>query len=81
MSGIPQTFWSSPVRYLRWAMHEKPAIFWAIAVGSSGPPLLYTLPSIRRRLGDEDPPPVPHSYPGECNFFLLVCSLWVCSLG
>lgn len=64
-SNIPQTFWSSPIRYLRWCMHEKPAIFWSIVVGSSGPPLLYALPSIRRRFGDEDPPPVPHTYPGE----------------
>ncbi|ETN40424.1 uncharacterized protein HMPREF1541_04701 [Cyphellophora europaea CBS 101466] len=63
MSGIPQTFWSSPVRYLRWAMHEKPAIFFSIVVGSMGPPLLYTLPSIRARFGDFDPPAVPHSYP------------------
>ena len=67
MSGIPQTFWSSPVRYLRWAMHEKPAIFWSVVVGGMGPPLLYTLPSIRRRFGDVDPPPVPHSYPGKLS--------------
>lgn len=65
MSGIPQAFWNQPVRYLRWAAHEKPAIFWSIVVGSMGPPLLYVLPSIRRRFGDEDPPAVPHTYPGE----------------
>jgi hypothetical protein len=65
MSGIPQTFWSAPIKYLRWAMHEKTAIFWSVVVGSSGPPLLYTLPSIRKRFGDEDPAPVPHTYPGK----------------
>jgi hypothetical protein len=69
MSGIPANFWSSPIRYLRWASYEKPALFWSVVIGSMGPPLVYVLPIVRRRFGDEDPPFVPHSYPGE---FILV---------
>ncbi|KPI41592.1 NADH-ubiquinone oxido 9.5 kDa subunit [Cyphellophora attinorum] len=67
MSGIPQTFFSSPLRYIRWAFHEKPAIAWSMVLGGMGPPLLYALPKVRRRFGDEDPPEVPHSYPAPIS--------------
>ncbi|KAL1998682.1 hypothetical protein VTN02DRAFT_5753 [Thermoascus thermophilus] len=56
-------FWQTPLRYLRWASHEKPAIFYSIVIGSMGPVALVTLPPIRRFLGDVDPEPIPMTYP------------------
>ncbi|OJJ83050.1 NADH:ubiquinone oxidoreductase subunit NDUFA3 [Aspergillus glaucus CBS 516.65] len=56
-------FWSSPLRYLRWASHEKPAIFYAMVLGCSGPVSLVALPPIRRFFGDVDPQPIPLTYP------------------
>lgn len=58
-------FWSTPIRYLRWASHEKPAIFWSLIIGSMGPVALVGLPPIRRALGDVDPEPIPMSYPSK----------------
>ncbi|KAH8701758.1 putative NADH-ubiquinone oxidoreductase 9.5 kDa subunit [Talaromyces proteolyticus] len=60
--SVPQ-FWSQPLRYLRWASHEKPAIFYSIILGSMGPVALVTLPPIRRYFGDVDPEQIPFSYP------------------
>ncbi|GIK00216.1 hypothetical protein Aspvir_004236 [Aspergillus viridinutans] len=56
-------FWSTPLRYLRWASHEKPAIFYSLVVGATGPLMLVTLPPIRRFFGDIDPEPIPLTYP------------------
>lgn len=64
-AGVPKTFWSSPIRYLRWASHEKPAIFWSIIVGSLGPVSLFVIPRLRKMVGDEDPPKIPLTYPSE----------------
>ncbi|OJD19325.1 hypothetical protein AJ78_00684 [Emergomyces pasteurianus Ep9510] len=60
--SAPQ-FWSTPFRYMRWAAHEKPAIFFSIIIGSLGPVALVSLPPIRRYLGDVDPAPIPLTYP------------------
>ncbi|KAK2756569.1 hypothetical protein FQN54_005462 [Arachnomyces sp. PD_36] len=60
--STPQ-FWSTPIRYLRWASHEKPAIFYSICVGSMGPVALFGLPPLRRYFGDVDPEPIPMTYP------------------
>ncbi|KAE8349120.1 hypothetical protein BDV28DRAFT_141894 [Aspergillus coremiiformis] len=60
--STPQ-FWSTPLRYIRWASHEKPAIFYSIIVGAMGPVMLVTLPPIRYALGDIDPEPIPMTYP------------------
>jgi hypothetical protein len=68
MSGaVPKTFWSSPIRYLRWASHEKPAIFYSILLGALGPVSLFVIPPLRRMAGDEDPPKIPLTYPGELH--------------
>lgn len=64
MSTIPR-FFSQPVRYLRWAAIEKPAIFFSVAVGCLGPVLVFTVPPIRTRLGDPQRPPIPLTYPSE----------------
>jgi len=67
MSGVPATFWSSPIRYLRWASYEKPAIFWSVVVGAMGPVSLLVVPPMRRWAGDETPKMIPLTYPGECR--------------
>jgi len=63
MSALPKTFWGSPVRYLRWASHEKPAIFWSCVLGGSAPLTFVVIPPLRRYVGDEDPPRIPLTYP------------------
>ncbi|KAF7514404.1 hypothetical protein GJ744_000174 [Endocarpon pusillum] len=64
MSGaVPKTFWSSPIRYLRWCAHEKPAIFYSIVIGAMGPVSLFVIPPLRRMAGDQDPPRIPLTYP------------------
>lgn len=71
-------FWSTPLRYLRWASHEKPAIFYSLVVGATGPLMLVTLPPIRRFFGDVDPEPIPLTYPRKAPilfFFFLMLSL------
>ena len=62
--STPQ-FWSTPLRYIRWASHEKPAILYSLLIGSMGPVALVGLPPLRRALGDVDPEPIPLSYPGK----------------
>jgi hypothetical protein len=60
--STPQ-FWSTPLRYIRWASYEKPAILYSLIIGSMGPVALFGIPPIRRALGDVDPEPVPLTYP------------------
>ncbi|KAJ5104541.1 NADH dehydrogenase [Penicillium alfredii] len=60
--SAPQ-FWSTPFRYMRWASHEKPAIFFSIFIASLGPVALVGLPPLRHALGDVDPAPIPMTYP------------------
>jgi hypothetical protein len=69
-SSLPKTFWSSPIRYLRWASHEKPALFYSIVIGAMGPVSLVVIPPMRRWAGDDDPPRVPLTYPGMYMPFL-----------
>lgn len=61
----PPLFWSQPIRYMRYAAHTSPAIFYSIVIGGLGPVLLVTVPPIRKALGYEDDPMVPRSYPSE----------------
>jgi len=56
-------FFSQPLRYLRWASYEKPAIFYAFIVGSLGPVIMVVVPPMRRRLGDGPREPIPLTYP------------------
>ena len=65
MSAAAPRFFSQPFRYMRWASHQKPAIFFSICLGSMGPPLIFIVPPIRRYFGDVDPEPVPMTYPSE----------------
>ncbi|EPE36912.1 hypothetical protein GLAREA_09075 [Glarea lozoyensis ATCC 20868] len=62
MSAKPQ-FFSQPLRYLRWAHVQKPAIFYSILVGSMGPVFAFAAPPIRARFGDYKRPEIPYTYP------------------
>ncbi|OAQ67405.1 hypothetical protein VFPBJ_11000 [Purpureocillium lilacinum] len=62
MSAAP-VFWSTPLRYCRWAARERPALFWSVIVGAAGPALMPIVPPIRHYFGDVDPAPVPVTYP------------------
>jgi len=68
--------WSQPGRWMRWAAHEKPAIFFSCIIGISGPIMLAVLPPFRRALGDYDPAPIPMSYPSK--YSLLARALRIC---
>ncbi|MCJ1330469.1 hypothetical protein MMC10_007153 [Thelotrema lepadinum] len=63
MSAFRPQFWSNPIRFMRWASHEKPALFFSVCLGASGPPLVFIVPPIRRYLGDVDPEKIPMTYP------------------
>ncbi|KZF23053.1 hypothetical protein L228DRAFT_268416 [Xylona heveae TC161] len=63
MSTVTPRFWSQPFRYMRWASHEKPAIFYSIVVGSLGPVLMVVVPPVRRALGDGPRERIPLTYP------------------
>ena len=58
-------FFSTPLRYLRWASFEKPAIFYSIVVGSLGPVFMVVVPPVRRRLGDGPREQIPLTYPSK----------------
>lgn len=59
------SFWSTPLRYFRWASHERPAYFWSILIGSTGPVAMVGIPPVRKYFGDVDPEPIPLSYPSK----------------
>ncbi|KAA6414159.1 MAG: NADH-ubiquinone oxidoreductase subunit [Lasallia pustulata] len=56
-------FFAQPFRYIRWASHENPAIFYSVVVGSIGPPLLVIVPPIRHYFGDGPREQIPLTYP------------------
>ncbi|PFH62826.1 hypothetical protein XA68_11607 [Ophiocordyceps unilateralis] len=62
MSSAPY-FWSAPIGYCRWALRERPAIFWSIVIGAAGPIAMPIVPPLRRYFGDVDAPQVPVTYP------------------
>jgi hypothetical protein len=66
MSTSPM-FWRQPFRYLRWASHEKPALFWSVAIGLVGPVMMAVVPPVRHRYGDGPRPPIPLTYPSESS--------------
>jgi hypothetical protein len=63
MSAASPQFWAGPLRYCRWAMREKPAIFWSIVIGAAGPISVPIIPPIRHYFGDVDAPQIPVTYP------------------
>ncbi|KAI9163975.1 NADH-ubiquinone oxidoreductase 9.5 kDa subunit [Paramyrothecium foliicola] len=57
-------FWSTPLKYCRWAARERPALFWSVIIGAAGPIAMPIVPPIRQYFGDINPAPVPVTYPG-----------------
>jgi hypothetical protein len=74
MSATPR-FFQQPLKYLHWAAIEKPAIFYSIIIGSLGPICVFTVPPIRRRLGDGPRPPIPLTYPSTFSLSSMAV-LW-----
>ncbi|KAK0628605.1 hypothetical protein B0T17DRAFT_487535 [Bombardia bombarda] len=62
-STFTPRFWATPVKYLRWASRERPALLWSCVIAGLGPVTLFTVPPIRHRLGDPDAPTIPMTYP------------------
>lgn len=58
-------FFRQPFHYIRWASHEKPAIFYSIVIGSMGPVFLVVVPPIRKYFGDGPREKVPMTYPSK----------------
>jgi hypothetical protein len=67
MSAAPH-FWSTPLKYCRWASRERPALFWSVIIGAVGPIAMPIVPPIRRYFGDVDPAVVPTSYPSKTTY-------------
>jgi hypothetical protein len=69
MSGPASPFFfSTPLRYLRWASVNKPAYFYSIVIGCVGPIMVLTVPPVRRYMGQEQRPKIPMTYPSTfCN--------------
>jgi hypothetical protein len=73
-------FWSQPLRYMRWASHEKPALFYSVVIGLLGPAIVVVVPPIRHRFGDNQRPQIPFTYPSEsrlCQCFQKNRDLWL----
>ena len=58
-------FFRQPIRYLRWASHEKPAIFYSCCISMVGPLSFVVVPPIRRFFGDGPREKIPMTYPGR----------------
>ncbi|KAL2753980.1 hypothetical protein ACRALDRAFT_2109391 [Sodiomyces alcalophilus JCM 7366] len=63
MTYTPPRFWAGPLRYIRWASRERPAYFWSVVIGATGPLQLALVPPVRRWLGDDNAPRIPVTYP------------------
>ncbi|KAF8429116.1 hypothetical protein EV426DRAFT_583759 [Tirmania nivea] len=56
-------FFQSPIRYMRYASHQYPAIYWSVVIGAVSPVIVFGAPYIRKKLGYENSPRVPMTYP------------------
>ncbi|RMX79703.1 hypothetical protein D0867_16452 [Hortaea werneckii] len=61
----PVEFFEAPAKYFRWAIRQKPAIFWALVIGTMGPVMAFTVPPIRNYFGDGPRPQIPLTYPSK----------------
>ncbi|KAI6809551.1 hypothetical protein KC343_g4413 [Hortaea werneckii] len=59
----PVEFFEAPAKYFRWAIRQKPAIFWSLVIGTMGPVMAFTVPPIRNYFGDGPRPQIPLTYP------------------
>ena len=58
-------FFRQPIRYLRWASHEKPAIFYSCCIAMLGPISMVAVPPVRRYFGDGPREKIPMTYPSK----------------
>lgn len=65
-------FWAQPFRYLRYASHTSPALFWSLVLGVAGPAIFVGSIPVKRVLGIENRAKVPATYPGMCCCLLCV---------
>lgn len=63
-------FWTQPFRYLRYASHTSPALFWSLVLGTAGPVIFVGSIPVKRVLGIENRAKVPATYPG---MYCVVC--------
>ncbi|VDC00854.1 unnamed protein product [Peniophora sp. CBMAI 1063] len=54
---------SRTLRYMRWAAHEKPALFFAVAIASTAPVFMVVGNALKSSGKYVAPEPVPRSYP------------------
>lgn len=69
----PQYF-QQPLRYMRWASHEKPAIFYSVVIGAGGPLSFVVAPPIRRMFNDGPRERIPLTYPSKLSVLGSVCT-------
>ena len=61
-------FFQQPLRYLRWASHERPAIFYSFVIGAGGPLSILVAPPIRRFFNDGPREKIPMTYPSKLHW-------------
>lgn len=71
-------FFQQPLRYLRWASHEKPAIFYSFVIGSGGPLSFFVAPPIRRFFNDGPREKIPLTYPSMLSLRSALHYSWTC---
>lgn len=57
-------FWNQPFRYMRYASHANPALFWSVMLGFAGPAAFLASFPVKRVFGVSEKPTVPSTYPG-----------------
>ncbi|KZV64551.1 hypothetical protein PENSPDRAFT_588216 [Peniophora sp. CONT] len=62
MASVGNPF-SRTLRYMQWAAHEKPALFFAVAIASTAPVIMVVGNVLKSSGKYVAPEPVPRSYP------------------
>ena len=74
--SVPR-FFQQPLRYLRWASFEKPAIFYSFVIASFGPGLFVIGPPLRRWWGDDyEREKIPLTYPSKFPSDTQIIPCW-----
>ncbi|KAL5631095.1 hypothetical protein BROUX41_000967 [Berkeleyomyces rouxiae] len=56
-------FFAAPLVFMRWAIRERPAYFWSVAIGASCPVFIVAVPPLRHAVGDVNAAKIPVTYP------------------
>lgn len=62
-TDMSSPFWTSPMKYLKWAAHERPNVFYSLLIGAMGPITLIVVPPVRKAMGIQRVEAAPLSYP------------------